>query len=138
MTGNKTNETGQDVMQFIGTLTDEAKKHDALDLMNLLSDVTGYQPKMWGASIVGYGKMIYKHESGRSGEWPIIGFSPRKDKFSLYFCDGLATYSEQLKRLGAHKTGKGCLYIKRLDQVNLGVLREMVSICVAAINPYQI
>jgi len=91
-----------------------------------MREVTGCEPKMWGPSIVGFGRYHYKYESGREGDWPLTGFSPRKQALTVYIMAGFRRYEELLDRLGKHKTGKSCLYLKRLEDVDLEVLRELV------------
>jgi hypothetical protein len=95
-------------------------------VLDLMREATGADPVMWGTSIVGFGRYRYRYNSGREGEWPIIGFSPRKNDLTLYLMDGFAGRDELLERLGKHKTGKSCLYLKRLSQVDLAVLRELI------------
>lgn len=138
MAENKTVETDQDVIGFIEQITSDEQKTDASMLLKLMSDISGYQPRMWGSSIIGFGKVKYKYESGRSGEMPVIAFSPRKGNLTLYICDELDKYSDHLERLGKHKRGKGCLYIKHLNQVSMEVLHEMITLSVAnTIKDYQ-
>ncbi len=92
-----------------------------------MKDVTGEEPTMWGSSIVGFGRYRYKYESGREGEWMITGFSPRKTDLTLYIMHGFERVADLMTRLGKHKTGKSCLYIKKLSDVDLGVLRKIVE-----------
>jgi hypothetical protein len=92
-----------------------------------MRDVTGEEPKMWGSSIVGFGSYHYKYASGREGDWPITGFSPRKGDLTLYITGGLDSFSDLLPKLGKHKTAKSCLYIKKLSDIDVGVLRKIIS-----------
>ncbi len=100
---------------------------DCRTIMKLMKKATGEEPMMWGASIVGFGRYHYKGASGREGEWMLTGFSPRKANLSLYILTGLDKSAAQLKKLGKHSTGKGCLYIKRLSDVDLKVLEELIA-----------
>jgi len=134
MAENKTVETDLDVMGFIEQITSDEQKKDSITLQKLLSDISGYPPRMWGSSIIGFGKVQYKYDSGRSGEMPVIAFSPRKDNLTLYFCDELDQYTDHLVRLGKYKRGKGCLYIKRLSQVDLEILHEMITLSVEKVK----
>ncbi|NJC41802.1 hypothetical protein GGQ87_002097 [Brevundimonas alba] len=122
----KTKPTDVPVADFIAAVDNPKRRADAEAVRAMLTEVTGEQPVMWGPSIVGYGS--YK---GPTGDWPIIGFSPRKAQLVLYIMRGFGDFGDQLARLGKHKTGGGCLYINRLDDVDLGVLREMAASSVA-------
>lgn len=125
---NKTVENNNDVMQFINTVTDETKKQDALHLLKMMEKITKNPPKMWGKSIVGFGKYHYKYESGREGDFMKVGFSPRKQNLTLYIMPGFDRYDSLLKKLGKHSTGKSCLYLKRLADVDEAVLRELIEV----------
>ena len=125
MAENKTKVTDVDPRDFISQVDDEQKRKDAEDLVRLMSKVTGKPPKMWGPTIVGFGKYQYKYDSGREGEICLTGFSPRKPSLVLYLGPGLED-KELMSRLGKHKVGKGCLYIKKLDDVDRTVLKELV------------
>jgi Domain of unknown function (DU1801) len=127
----KTLPTDVDPERFIAAVPDEARREDARRLCGLLADWTGESAAMWGKSIIGFGSYRYRYESGREGTAALVGFSPRKSNLVLYLAAGLEG-SEQLERLGPHKTGKGCLYLKRLDDVDLDVLRELVDEAVRA------
>ncbi|MGD8700770.1 MAG: DUF1801 domain-containing protein, partial [Gemmatimonadales bacterium] len=96
--------------------------------------VTGEQPEMWGDSIVGFGTYRYEYESGRSGEWFLTGFSPRKANLTLYIMSGFSRYQELLRKLGKHKTGKSCLYINHLDDIDMKVLRRLIRESVAHVK----
>ncbi|MEM8531728.1 MAG: DUF1801 domain-containing protein [Chloroflexota bacterium] len=121
----KQNETG--VADFLNNIPDEKKRQDCLALQELMQQVTGAEPKMWGNSIVGFGTYHYKYASGREGEWFLTGFSPRKQNLTLYILAGFDQYDELLERLGKHKTGKSCLYIKQLADIDIVTLRELVQ-----------
>jgi hypothetical protein len=130
MAENKTKATLVDPQDFINQVDDEQKRKDAKELVRLMSDVTGKPPKMWGPTIVGFGKYHYKYESGREGEICMTGFSPRKPSLVLYLGPGLED-KDLMARLGKHKTGKGCLYIKKLDDIDRTVLKKLVVKSVA-------
>jgi hypothetical protein len=127
---NKTAPTPVDPRDFIGRVDDERKRKDSEELITLMQKVTGEPAKMWGPSIVGFGTFKYKYESGREGEICLTGFSPRKPSLVLYLGEVLED-AELMARLGKHKTGKGCLYIKKLDDVDRKVLKELVTKAVA-------
>jgi hypothetical protein len=128
---NKTKPTELSVASFIDAITDQAKRADAKALVKLMQSATGEKPKMWGPSIIGFGSYHYKHESGREGDMPIAGFSPRKAAIVLYSMMGDGSSAALLAKLGKHTTGKGCLYIKKLADVDLKVLEELVVKSVA-------
>ena len=126
MAENKTKPTKLSVAAFIDAITDEARRADAKALVKLMQTAAGEKPKMWGASIIGFGSYHYKYESERQGDMPVIAFSPRKGATVLY---GMTEFSEAatlLARLGKHTTGKGCLYIKKLEDVDQHVLEALV------------
>ena len=128
MAENKTKKTAQNVEDFINEVDHEGKRKDAFEILEMMKQVTGADPKMWGTSIIGFGDIHYKYASGREGDWFRCGFSPRKAKISMYLggCD-ISKQQEMLDRLGKHKTGKGCLYINKLADVEMSVLKEMVK-----------
>lgn len=123
----KTKPTDQHVERFIDAIEDPQQQEDSRTLVELMRRATNREPKMWGDSIVGFGDYHYKYESGREGDWFLAGFSPRKGKFSIYVMAGFDEYEELMSALGKHKTGKSCLYVKRLQDVDLSVLEELVS-----------
>ena len=127
MAANKTKETDGRVDDFIGAVDDERKRNDSRDLVELMRTITGAEPKMWGSSLVGFGRYHYQYASGREGDFFITGFSPRKTALTVYIMPGFDGYSDQLARLGPHKTGKSCLYLKNLDAIDRDVLEEIVS-----------
>lgn len=127
----KTKATGASAKAFIDGLADESVRRDCRALVKLMKEATGEAPRMWGPSMVGFGEYHYKYDSGREGDWFITGFSPRKSNLTLYIMAGFAQYDALLKQLGPHKTGKSCLYVKRLADVDAGVLRELVERSVA-------
>ncbi|MFC1689037.1 DUF1801 domain-containing protein [Pseudomonadota bacterium] len=127
MSSNKTVETDDRVENFINTVDNEQKRKDSWDMIALMKKITGAEPKMWGSSLVGFGQYHYKYESGREGDFFITGFSPRKTAFTVYIMPGFDAYEEQMARLGPHKTGKSCLYLKNLDVVDREVLKEIIE-----------
>ncbi len=132
MSALKTQPTDEPVLEFLGRLPNEGRRRDCLAVLELMREATGAEPVMWGGSIVGFGRYRYRYESGREGEWPVIGFSPRKNDLTLYILPGFARYGEIMARLGTHKTGKSCLYLKKLADVDLAVLRELIAASVLA------
>ncbi|MEW6743484.1 MAG: DUF1801 domain-containing protein [Planctomycetota bacterium] len=122
----KTKPTGASVEAFLDRLTDEARREDCYALLKIMQQATKARPKMWGPSIVGFGDYHYKYASGREGDWFLVGFSPRKQDLTLYVMAGAERYPELLEKLGKHKTGKSCLYIKRLADIDLKVLSELI------------
>ena len=126
MAENKTQATSADVTAFIDGVADETQRADAHVIAAMMARLSGEPPKMWGPSIIGFGSYHYKYDSGREGDSLRIGFSPRKGQTVLYLIDGYAGKEAQLARLGKHKLGKSCLYIKRLSDVDMVVLEEMV------------
>jgi len=134
MADNKTRPTELSVAAYIDALTDETKRADAKALIGLMQTATGEEPKMWGASIVGFGSYQYTYESGREGDMPLVGFSPRKAATVLYGLKGFSDAEALLAKLGKHTTGKGCLYIKKLADVDQKVLEALVVKSVAAIR----
>jgi len=123
----KTKKNNKNVNDFINAVDHAGKRSDSFELLEIMKQISGEQPKMWGASIIGFGNLHYKYASGREGDWFKIGFSPRKAKISLYLmgCD-ISKGQEFLNRLGKHKTGKGCLYINKLADIEVGVLKELI------------
>ncbi len=132
MAENKTKETKVSVTAFIAGITDEARRADAKALVKLMQDTTGEKPKMWGPSIIGFGSYHYKYESGREGDMPLTGFSPRKAATVVYSMTGFDGAEGLLAKLGKHTTGGGCLYIKKLADVDQKVLAAMVAKSAAA------
>ena len=138
MTELKTKRNDASVEAFLSTVENQQKRQDSFALLELMKEVTGEPPKMWGDSIVGFGSYHYKYASGREADWMLSGFSPRKQNLTLYIMAGFEHYDDLLKRLGKHSTGSSCLYIKKLNDIDLHVLRELVAQSVAhmkATNP---
>ncbi len=127
MAENKTQVTNADVLEFINNVPDERKRQDSLAVLELMREVTGEEAKMWGSSIVGFGSYHYKYASGREGDAPLTGFSPRKQALTLYITAGFGQYDDLMAKLGKHTTGSSCLYVKRLSDIDQGVLRELVA-----------
>ncbi len=131
----QTSPTNADVAAFIEQVGDPVRRRDAQRVRDLLTEITGEQPAMWGPSIIGYGSQHLVYASGRELDWMQIGFSPRKAQTTIYINDGFEPYAELLERLGKHKTAKSCLYIKDLDDVDLDVLTEILAQSFAANTP---
>jgi hypothetical protein len=131
MAENKTKATAQEPREFVAALADEGRRRDCTTLLEMMRKATGAEPKMWGPSIVGFGDHHYKYESGREGDWFVAGFSPRKQNLTLYFMGGFDGYDALLKTLGKHKTGKSCLYVSKLSDVDLKILKELIDRSVA-------
>lgn len=126
MSQNKTQPTGADVSAFLAAVEPERRRADGLALDALFREVTGWQPQMWGPSIIGYGRYHYVYRSGREGDFLATGFSPRKANLSIYIMPGYAEFGPILDRLGKHKIGKSCLYLNKLADVDLDVLAELI------------
>ncbi|MBI4928305.1 MAG: DUF1801 domain-containing protein [Anaerolineae bacterium] len=134
----KTRPGPTDPTVFINTLSDEQRRSDCLALIAMLQEITGAPAELWGADIVGFGRYAYRYASGHTGEWMVIGFSPRKQYLTLYIMSGFDQYEDLLSRLGKHKTGKSCLYVNKLADLDQSVLRELAARSVAhmrATNP---
>jgi hypothetical protein len=114
------------VAEFLEDLADERRRADSIEVLGLIREVTGLEPRMWGDSIVGFGSYHYTYESGREGDWFLTGFSPRKQNLTVYIMSGFDQEPELMQRLGKHTTGKSCLYLKRLGDVDREVLKELV------------
>jgi hypothetical protein len=127
----KTKPTEASVIEFLNSVDNDRRRADALALLELMRAVTGEEPKMWGPSIVGFGSYRYRYRSGHGGDWFLTGFSPRKQSMTVYLLAGLDEQQELLNRLGKHKTGKGCLYINNLQDVDLATLRQLIQESVA-------
>lgn len=127
----KTRENDADVDEFIDAVPDDAKRRDSRHLLKMMESATDAKPRMWGSSIVGFGSYRFRYESGREGDWMLCGFSPRKQSLVLYIMPGFKSYDNLLKKLGKHSTGKSCLYIKRLADVDLDVLQDLIDRSVA-------
>ena len=129
----KTKPNNASVAEFLKGV-DPNRKADCQTLKKLMQEVTGKRPKMWGDSIVGFGSYHYKYDSGREGDFFVTGFSPRKQNLTLYIMSGFSRYPALMKKLGKHTTGRSCLYIKRLDDVDMDVLRELIEESAASVS----
>lgn len=124
---NKTQITNQSVEAFLNGVENEKRRKDSFKILELMQQITGHEPKMWGPSIIGFGTYHYKYASGREGDFLATGFSPRKTALTLYIMSGFSNYDELMGKLGKYKTGKSCLYVKNLEDLNLNVLRELIK-----------
>lgn len=130
----KTQVNDASVTKFIEGVADERKRRDCFTLVELMSKITKCEPKMWGTSIIGFGSYTYKYASGREGDWPIAGFSPRKQDLTIYVMADFARRDELLAKIGKHKTGKVCLYVKSLDDVHMPTLKALITDSVKAMK----
>ena len=127
----KTQRTRSSVKAFLDEVPDERRRKDARTISAIMQEITGEKPAMWGDSMVGFGSYHYKYASGQEGDWPLVGFSPRKDSLTVYIMPGFREYGELLEKLGKHKKGQSCLYIKSLDAVHIPTLKTLVRQSVA-------
>jgi hypothetical protein len=127
MAKNKTNQTAESVTDFIDSVTDETKRDDSYQLMKMMAIQSGYEPKMWGPSIIGFGSYHYKYNSGHEGDAPLIAFSPRKEAISLYLYQHFEEKEALLQKFGKHKAAKGCIYVKKLADIDLDILKVMID-----------
>jgi hypothetical protein len=123
----KTKKNDASVDDFLNSVENEKRRKDSFVVLDLIKEVTNEEPKMWGDSIIGFGSYHYKYASGREADWFLTGFSPRKQSLTLYIMSGFDAYDELLNDLGKHKTGKSCLYINKIEDVDLDVLRDLVE-----------
>lgn len=123
----KTKQTTASVEKFLNTVSDEQRRKDCFRLVEIMKAATKAEPAMWGTSIVGFGRYQYKYKDGRALEWFLVGFAPRKQDLTLYIMPGLERYPELMKKLGKHKTGRSCLYIKRLGDVDTPTLKQLIK-----------
>jgi hypothetical protein len=123
----KTKENDKSVIEFIENVDNVKKREDAYKLLDIFTETTGYPAKMWGPSIIGFGKYHYKYKTGHEGDAPLVGFSPRKAKISLYFAPGETKREALLKDFGKHTTGKACVYINKIDDIDVDVLKELIN-----------
>lgn len=122
----KTKERKASVEKFLNSVKDDQKREDSFKILKMMKQITKVEPKMWGKSIIGFGNYHYKYASGREGDWFLTGFSPRKDSLSLYIMAELNKEKDLLGKLGKHKTGKGCLYINKLYDIDMKVLKKLI------------
>ena len=122
----KTQKTDASVQAFLEAVENPARREDAFAVLDMMREITGHEPAMWGSSIVGFDTYHYQYASGREGDWPVVGFSPRKRTLTLYIMSGFDPYEALLARLGKYKTGTSCLYINKLADVDQDVLRDLI------------
>lgn len=134
MATNKTQPNNSNVNAFLDSVAEDKKRADSFKLLKIMQEITNESPKMWGSSIIGFGNYHYKYESGREGDFFIVGFSPRKQNLTLYIMPGFERYEKLMADLGKYKTGKSCLYIKSLDDVDMKILKELISNSVSYMN----
>ncbi|HJP90311.1 MAG TPA: DUF1801 domain-containing protein [Pyrinomonadaceae bacterium] len=132
----KTKATNESVEDFINRIPDEERRRDCFAIAGMMEEITGQKPKMWGASLVGFGSYHYKYASGHEGEWPITAFSPRKKDLTLYIMMGFEKHQDLMKQLGKHSTGKACLYIKRLSDIHVPTLKKLIKTSVKQLQDY--
>lgn len=123
----KTKPNNGSVEEFLDSVENEKRRKDSFKVLDLMKTVTGHEPKMWGDSIIGFGTYHYKYASGREGDWFLTGFSPRKQNLTLYIMAGFDEYEALLGKLGKYKTGKSCLYINKIEEVDIEVLKKLVK-----------
>jgi hypothetical protein len=136
MAGNKTKVTEVSVTEFLSQVEPERRREDAQRLDGIFREVSGFAPRMWGPSMIGYGRYHYKYKSGREGDSLATGFAPRKANLVVYILPGYTDFSAILSRLGKHKIGKSCLYINKLDDIDIGVLKELVAAGIEDLNKH--
>lgn len=134
----KTQPNDASVEDFLVSVADEKRREDCRAVMAIMEDVTGEKPVMWGDSIVGYGLYRYRYKSGREGEWFVAGLSPRKQALTIYVMAGFKRFDDLLASLGRHTTGRSCLYVKKLEDIDLGVLRTLITESVAHVSSTSI
>ena len=122
----KTKENDRSVIEFIEGVDHPKKREDAYKLLDLFTETSGYEAKMWGPSIIGFGSYHYKYPTGHEGDAPLIGFSPRKAKISLYFATGDKEREQLLEKFGKHTSGKACVYINKIDDIDVDVLKKLI------------
>jgi Domain of unknown function (DU1801) len=130
----KTKATRASVSKFLAAIDDPVKRRDAQVLSKMMEAATGEKPVLWGDAMVGFGTYHYKYASGREGEWPVVGFSPRKQNLTVYLMYGFDEHTDLMSKLGKHSTGKSCLYIRRLGDVDQKVLQKLITASVKQIR----
>lgn len=133
----KTKPTEASVKEFFNKIPDKERRDDCVAIAKLMEEATKAKPKMWGPSIVGFGSFHYKYDSGREGDWLLIGFSPRKNDLTLYLMMGFEQHAKLMQQLGKYKTGKSCLYIKRLSDVHVPTLKKLIKASLKSLREYQ-
>jgi uncharacterized protein DUF1801 len=134
MKENKTKENDASVKDFINQIENPVKRKDCFEILDLMKSITGEEPKMWGTSIIGFGNYHYKYASGREGDFMTVGFSPRKQNITIYIIAGFKKFEELMSKLGKYKTGKSCLHIKKLEDINLDILTTLIRESVSFIK----
>jgi hypothetical protein len=132
----KTKPTKASVTQFLNKIPDAARREDCFAIAKMMEEITGSKPQMWGPSIVGFGTYHYKYASGHEGDWPVAAFSPRKQDLTLYLMPGFEKRQELMAQLGKHRTGKSCLYIKRLSDIHVPTLKKLIKTSVKDLKAY--
>ncbi len=130
----KTKPNDKSVEDFLNSIENEQKRKDSFAILEIMKELTNAPPKMWGSSIIGFGNYHYKYRSGREGDWFLAGFSPRKQNLTIYMMSDFVKQDELLSKLGKHKTGKSCLYIKKLSDVDEHVLRKMIALSIETVS----
>jgi len=136
MAETKTKPTNESVEGFLNKISDEERRADCFQVANIMEEITGEKPKMWGPSIVGFGSYHYKYDSGREGDWLVTGFSPRKKDLTLYIMMGFEKHRELMEKLGKHSAAKSCLYIKRLSDIHVPTLKKLIKASVKDLREY--
>jgi len=136
MAEQKTKPTNQSVKEFLNKIPEPERRADCFAVAKIMEEITGEKPKMWGPSIVGFGSYHYKYASGREGDWPMMGFSPRKKDLTLYIMMGFEKHADLMEKLGKHSTSKSCLYIKRLSDVHIPTLKKLIKIGLKDLKEY--
>ena len=134
MAENKTRPTGGNVQAFLDNIEDPLRRSDCIKMAEIMEEITGAKPVMWGDSIVGFGNFHYQYASGREGDWFLAGFSPRKQSLTVYIMGYFDLYQKQLEGLGKYKHGKGCLYINKLEDIDLEVLQTLIITSIKRLN----
>jgi len=132
----KTQPTNQSVKEFLNQIQEPERRADCFEIVKIMEKITGEKPTMWGPSIVGFGSYHYKYASGREGDWPMTGFSPRKKDLTLYIMMGFEKHADLMEKLGKHSTSKSCLYIKRLSDVHIPTLKKLIKIGLKDLKEY--
>lgn len=122
----KTRQNDANVEEFLASVDNDRRREDSFEVLALMKRITGDEPRMWGTAIVGFGEYHYRYASGREGDMMRIGFSPRKQSLTLYVMPGFSSYEDLLSRLGKHRTGKSCLYVNKLADIDMGVLEQLI------------
>ena len=132
----KTKPTNQSVKEFLNEISEPERRADCFAVAKIMEEISGEKPKMWGPSIVGFGSYHYKYASGREGDWPMMGFSPRKKDLTLYIMMGFEKHADLMEKLGKHTNSKSCLYIKRLSDVHIPTLKKLMKIGLKDLKAY--